>query len=64
MTVKHKTDGKETLTPAHSVEFDARTSVLTAFKEDGSTVRSFERGTAFVTNDTGQTIGIYNLNKK
>lgn len=63
MTVKHKTDGKETLTPAHSVEFDARASILTAFKEDGSVVRTFEGGNAYVTNDTGQTVGIYNLKK-
>ena len=64
MTVKHKVDGKEKLTSAHSVEFDARTSVLTAFDAEEKPLRTYTGGTAFVTNDTGQTVGIYNLNKK
>lgn len=63
MTVKHKA-GKETLTPAHHVEYDERVSTLTAFDMEGKTIGTFSGGTAYVMNDTGQTIGIYNLNKK
>ena len=64
MTIKHKHNGKETLLPAYRVEYDERASVLLAFDSAGAQLHSYTGGTAYVTNDAGQTVGIYNLNKK
>lgn len=65
MTIKHVENGKESIVSVDTVDFDAKTGVLTGHlpavngKAGGSVI--FSSGHAFVMNDQGKTVGAYNM---
>jgi hypothetical protein len=66
-SVKHREGGVETIKSVESVAYDSKRNEFvgtgcTDTKIAGGTLR-YTSGVVFVTNEAGQTIGIYNLKK-
>ena len=65
LTIKvREEDGAERLVQAVSVSVDQRSGRLTAHGVLVPTDVSYESGHVYAMNESGQTVGVYNLNKK
>lgn len=67
MTIKHiAEDGKESVTSVNRVEFDQKLCQLTGHVRDGDKTITvhYDRGHAFVMNENGKTVAVYNLRKR
>lgn len=66
LSIKHVAeDGSERIEQADSVEYNAQKWVLVGLDANGRPNGvEFKGGHAFVMNDAGKTVGVYNLNKQ
>jgi hypothetical protein len=62
--IREEEEGTERLVQAVSVSVDQRSGRLTAHGVLVPTDINFESGHVYAMNETGQTVGVYNLNKK
>lgn len=62
MTIRHTGEGgRETIEVVLSVSFDPNNNVLVGERANGAKPLHFSTGFAYVMNDLGKTVAVYNL---